>query len=63
MKEDLVRLNIPNIDFLLKDLYDLKEIYKALKNQIFKALSDIRNNSAAHKEQNSIILNNKKQKY
>jgi hypothetical protein len=51
--------NLSNQDLLIKDLYKLKEIYRAIKNKTFKSLSDIRNNTAAHKDPNSLLLNRK----
>jgi hypothetical protein len=44
---------------LTVDLYKLKEIHKALCKNVFKYLGDVRNNSGAHKEQNSIVLSEK----
>ena len=50
---------LPNSDLLIKDFFKLKELFKALKTTIFKELADIRHNTAAHKELNSITLNQK----
>jgi len=52
--DDLIRH-----DLLTKDLYKVKEIYKATKNKTFNQLADIRNHTSAHKDQNPLLLRNK----
>ena len=59
MREELKLMNLPNIDFLIKDLNHVKEIHKAVKNATNKSLADVRHNTVAHKEQNSLVLNGK----
>lgn len=47
---------IPNSDFLIAELYKLKEYYKATKGLMFKDLGGIRHNTAAHKTHDSLSL-------
>jgi len=57
MRSELQRL--PNKDLLLEDFFRIQEFFKAFKNNSFKELQDIRHNTAAHKELNSVLLHQK----
>lgn len=50
---------ISDYDFHLQELNLLKRYYELIKKLKFKELSDIRHSVIAHKDQNSIVLNNK----
>ena len=54
---------LPDKEILIADLYKLKGINKAVKDAILKPLGEIRHNTGAHKEHNSLILRNRIKKY
>ena len=57
MKESIESIGFSDKDFLIKEMYRLKEYYKATKNAVFKNLAEVRHNTVAHKTQNSVLLN------
>lgn len=57
MKDEVKQL--PNKDLLLADFFFIQELFKGFKNNAFEELKDIRHNTVAHKELNSVVLSQK----